>query len=250
MLKPIVYFREELEMPEGKLAAQVSHALMMLVTSQMKDCEEGRIISSEKSVKLNDWIISGFEFDLIPSSEKEMEKVASKLNKNQYKKVVDQGRTVFEGVKTLTCMVVFPEGLEAEEEESHNKENLGEIRSKQHVLLNIREIEKNIPELMAKASVSVLFELANVLDEGSNKGSFFFDFNENEALATWLNGSFAKIGLGTKKKKKIEKAMVAATESGIKFTEIKNSDNEPVVVAFEPSFPESLKGVTSSFHTI
>ena len=108
-------------MPSGKVAAQVSHASMAFVVKKIQD----NVVNRDKNGTISEVVLSNDIFDgwvngsfakliLSVRSEDEMNQVMERLNKSEmienvdYFKIIDQGRTVFEGVETWTCTGFVP----------------------------------------------------------------------------------------------------------------------------------------------
>lgn len=135
-LKQVILVNGWLDMPAGKLASQVSHASMVFLTNWIKtgvvvtkNCRE---INQEISASFEEerqtleldyryieeivpWLTKSFpKIVLLARSQEELEDIiiraeAFGLNENEgYFKIIDSGRTVFNGINTHTCTGFVP----------------------------------------------------------------------------------------------------------------------------------------------
>ena len=102
-IKQVIIIRKDLNMPAGKLAAQASHAAVNAVLSLQKLGEQETIL---------EWLATGFtKVCLEVNSEEELKAIEEKaieLNLVNSRIIVDSGRTVFNGIKTKTCLAIGP----------------------------------------------------------------------------------------------------------------------------------------------
>lgn len=103
-------------MEPGKLSAQVAHAALVNILNLAHHTseEEGMIfktLSYEVNSDVHHWIENGFtKVVLAVDSKEEMLEIfekAKKLNLNT-SLIIDDGRTVFNGEKTITCVAIGP----------------------------------------------------------------------------------------------------------------------------------------------
>lgn len=98
-MKQIIVMRKDLKMPRGKEIAQGSHASMKATLENL----------THPSVV--EWLNGSFtKIAVGVSSLEELEEVIAKANANRIitSKIVDSGRTVFNGVPTVTCAAIGP----------------------------------------------------------------------------------------------------------------------------------------------
>ena len=106
-------------MPKGKIAAQVAHASLGVILPYIGhvtkcDDEKWRINHGVIDVNvscLHVWLNAAFTKVCVKvSSLEELEEYEEKLTWNDIptKKIVDSGKTIFNGVPTVTCLGVLP----------------------------------------------------------------------------------------------------------------------------------------------
>lgn len=139
-VKQVIVVRKDLKMPVGKVAAQVAHAAMSFLTRGLmrpvrfeddpwaidawmshpyagrKDpitVEERKLIVDEE---LAYWIDGSFTKVVVTvNSEDELLEIYEKAKNAglRHTLITDEGRTVFDGVATHTCVAVGPNYIEA-----------------------------------------------------------------------------------------------------------------------------------------
>lgn len=116
-LKQVIVVNGWLDMPAGKLAAQVSHASMAFLTNALRQSKDRTepfnevLIETLGEETLNDWLLgdSFTKLILVARTPEEWEDVKRRLVKydladfRDYIQIIDQGRTCFDGVPTHTC---------------------------------------------------------------------------------------------------------------------------------------------------
>lgn len=116
--KQIIVIRRDLNMPPGKLAAQVSHASMAFLTKEAVIQSEGlryHVKSSSlphgSASEVLDWIQDSYtKICLGVDSLEELENVqyyAIQAGLNVHE-IIDNGLTCFNGVLTKTCIAIGP----------------------------------------------------------------------------------------------------------------------------------------------
>lgn len=125
--KQVILIRKDLQMPAGKLGAQVAHASLACILQMgkwdwdYKDTEETAIqrefsITVDDGSPVHDWMTKSFpKITLEVKNEAQLkryydEAVAAGLPASW---IVDAGRTVFNGVPTPTCVGIGPASREA-----------------------------------------------------------------------------------------------------------------------------------------
>lgn len=130
--KQVILIRKDLQMPAGKLAAQVAHASMACILnmgkwqggSRFKEQEDGFTVIAgtrtftiqlDEDSPVHDWMTKSFpKITLEVKNEAQLkryydEAVAAGLPASW---IVDAGRTVFNGVPTPTCVGIGPASRE------------------------------------------------------------------------------------------------------------------------------------------
>ena len=111
--KQVIVVRRDLNMPPGKLAAQVAHASIAFLTRRLKPknhynpCDTTCYLSQAEY----DWCFEqGFtKVVLGVDSEEELEAIAKAAESGfEVHRIVDEGRTTFDGVPTFTCVGIGP----------------------------------------------------------------------------------------------------------------------------------------------
>lgn len=113
-IKQVIVVRRDLNMRKGKLAAQVAHAAMKFL---LDNNEAGRVDKLE--VNLNNWesvwIREKFTKIVVGcDSQQELENLVMKaqLHGVSVSPIIDDGKTEFNGEKTLTCAAFGPASTE------------------------------------------------------------------------------------------------------------------------------------------
>lgn len=135
-VKQVIVVRKDLNMPTGKLAAQVAHAAMAFLTKDLRNYSSlvddpysdeiwhGMPSSSEKmryrkievDRELAFWVDGSFTKAVVSvNSEAELLEIyeKAKMTRIRHTLITDEGRTVFNGVPTHTCVAVGPNYIEA-----------------------------------------------------------------------------------------------------------------------------------------
>ena len=116
MTKQIIAVRKDLNMRKGKLAAQVAHASMAFLTRKMIGTDGGNgVYEICLSAEENKWIHKSFTKVIVGvDSEQELLDLIQRgrsLGIITWE-IVDEGRTEFQGVPTLTCAAFGPDKAE------------------------------------------------------------------------------------------------------------------------------------------
>lgn len=126
--KQVIVARRDLMMPDGKLAAQVGHAVIKVFLDMGTWDDKKYLVNSVNGQKLGEHHVS--EFKLIPASEhmeywmrKSFPKAVLGIDSEEEieilyceaqraglpcSKVIDTGRTVYDGAHNLTCIAIGP----------------------------------------------------------------------------------------------------------------------------------------------
>jgi len=110
-VKQLIIIRKDLGMNKGKLAAQAAHASLGAILSIADKSAERVIIDCSKDPAVNAWLNGAFaKIALAVNSEEELEQCYKIAKENGFPcaYIVDNGTTVFNGVKTPTCLGIGP----------------------------------------------------------------------------------------------------------------------------------------------
>ena len=115
-IKQLIIVRKDLEMPAGKLAAQVSHASLLAFLNSLdkksREAEKNQeIYILDKSNCSYDWIHGSFaKVVLGVKNENQLLKYKKIAEENgiPFALITDEGRTCFDGEPTITCLGVGP----------------------------------------------------------------------------------------------------------------------------------------------
>lgn len=116
-VKQVILVNSWVDMPPGKVAAQVSHASMVFLAVKAKnsgvEVKDDVVVSTIEwdSDFWDNWFVNGTFAKLVLAvrSQEEYNQVVKRLEKNgliinqDYFEIIDHGRTVFDGVPTHTC---------------------------------------------------------------------------------------------------------------------------------------------------
>jgi PTH2 family peptidyl-tRNA hydrolase len=113
--KQVIVVRRDLNMPVGKIAAQVAHAAMGAIKSQMlvsaSDEKREYTLVVENGTALEDWWEGIFTKPVLGCKDlAELEAIESKAIEAGLPvcRIVDSGKTVFNGQPTVTCLAIGP----------------------------------------------------------------------------------------------------------------------------------------------
>ena len=122
--KQVIVVRRDLKMKHGKMAAQVAHAAMSFLTHEGRvewewqaDMLNGVFMNDDYSIiqhngAIRDWLNNSFtKVVLGVDSEEELRELLLKAEESGVMAhlVIDNGRTVFNNVKTPTCLALGPD---------------------------------------------------------------------------------------------------------------------------------------------
>lgn len=115
-IKQLIIVRKDLEMPVGKLAAQVSHASLLSFLNSLdktdeKDEKSREIYILNKDNCAYDWIHGSFAKVILGvKNESQLLKYKKIAEENDipFALITDEGRTCFDGEPTITCLGVGP----------------------------------------------------------------------------------------------------------------------------------------------
>lgn len=107
MIKQVIIVRKDLNMPVGKLAAQVAHAAVNSVLNGLTNSE----INNDFNITYDEWMHTGYtKICLEVASKEELEKIYKEVIDKGFINsgiIIDEGRTCFKE-PTATCFAVGP----------------------------------------------------------------------------------------------------------------------------------------------
>lgn len=118
LVKQVIVVRKDLKMSSGKMSAQVAHAAMAFMTRGLmrpvnnNTVEERKLIVDEE---LAHWLDGSFTKAVVAVESEEALLEIYLRAKNaglRHTLITDEGRTVFNGVHTHTCVAVGPNYVE------------------------------------------------------------------------------------------------------------------------------------------
>lgn len=112
-VKQVIVVRTDLKMPVGKIAAQVSHASMAFLTRGLRAdaLRPDQIRSIHVDEEMAQWIDGAFTKAVVGCDGEEMLLSiyqAAKTAGCRASLIQDEGRTVFNGIPTYTCVGIGP----------------------------------------------------------------------------------------------------------------------------------------------
>lgn len=241
MLK--IYLRNDLKMRKGKMAAQSAHAAMKLFFEVMKKTNDKMILESKNLILMENFINNPVVEIIMINSEEELNLMLDKSKPHSI--VIDNGRTEFNGVKTVTC------GAQGIFEESTSTEMVvpydvwSDMKSKQVFVFN-----KNVPLSKVNAcKLAVISCLNNVYSKLITSGETkYYNLNIKNEFNDWILNAFGKICLSVEDMDGFNSLLLDLEENNIKYN--KYNYNENYCLCIEPKYPEEIDGVTGSLKLI
>lgn len=116
MIKQVIVLRKDLHMRKGKFIAQACHGVGMSIYQQASvapnhDASCDMVMVVPVSFDFIEWLQTGTKkVAVYVNSEEEMQDLIDKCKALSLpiQEVIDNGLTEFDGVKTLTCVVIGP----------------------------------------------------------------------------------------------------------------------------------------------
>ena len=119
-IKQVILVRKDLNMPSGKLMAQAAHASVQTILNRMHIDTENfedfagiyRVLNTTSNSALNLWICGEQKkICLAVNSQEELDYYYNKALENNLmcSYIIDNGHTVFNGVRTPTCIAIGPD---------------------------------------------------------------------------------------------------------------------------------------------
>jgi peptidyl-tRNA hydrolase len=243
-----IFANKTLNMPTGKLAAQVSHGAMKLLLDRFYLSDNKLIMSDDKSIEwYHEWKEQAFKVnvELVPFSIFDSESVKI-IGTTAY--IIDSGRTIFNGIPTLTViaqtnivLMDYKRQIEPQLTEKTNEE------SRQILLVDRSSSAIDDPTSIASQTASLsLLNLIQYLESDGER--YYFDLTKNEELKSWLLGSFAKITLSLKSESKINNSLAKIKEIGIKF--VNDNSNGISLSAIGPCKKSTIESITKKMQLL
>ena len=211
----IIYIRKDLNMRKGKAIAQASHAAQLAIFQLFEMSSENAYMdATTMRGMIIPWLNSddSIKIEWVDNQEALENRIKAAVNVNcLVSSVVDQGRTEFKGVKTLTSAAVLPpmfkqrvgsrpltpvnlKNLLEQDKKGGLNRLLKPMGTKQVFVLN-KAYKISRDNLIAKSvatSINAIFLLCN-----SNDQRVWINFRTASTLTSWLSGHYAKIVTGT-----------------------------------------------------
>lgn len=110
-VKQLIVIRKDLGMKKGKIAAQACHASMGALLKMCEISDDGVKLDFNENKAAKEWLQGSFaKVALAVNSEEELKRCYDLAEENGIPAayIVDNGTTVFNGVKTATCVGIGP----------------------------------------------------------------------------------------------------------------------------------------------
>lgn len=111
-VKQVIIARKDLNMSPGKLASQVAHASLGALLSEIRDTRTGTTFTLKEKSAAYTWLNEDFtKVVLQVNSEEELLELyrIAKSKGMPCALIADDGKTEFDGVKTITCLGIGPD---------------------------------------------------------------------------------------------------------------------------------------------
>lgn len=241
MLK--IYLRDDLKMRKGKMAAQSAHAAMKLLFEVMKKTNDRMTLENKELILIESFLKEPVVEIIMINSEEELNLMIDKSK--PYSIVIDNGRTEFNGVKTVTC------GAQGIFEMSEATEmvvpyNVGsDIKSKQVFVFN-----KDIPLSKINACKLAVISCINniyskIITDGNTK---YYDLIVKSEFNDWILNAFGKICLSTENMNSFNSLLLKLEEKEIKYNKYNFGGN--YCLCIEPKYPENIDYITGELKLI
>jgi PTH2 family peptidyl-tRNA hydrolase len=124
-VKQVIVVRKDLKMNKGKIAGQVAHASVGVLTRFMTRTLNGNV-NFYPTKEIKEWLFDGSFVKIVVGCDSLQELMNLELESNK-KNIVnclitDNGTTIFNGIQTITCLAIGPD------EESKIDEITGHLR--------------------------------------------------------------------------------------------------------------------------
>lgn len=247
--RPLLLIKEDINMPRGKILAQVGHAISLMVLNLMAGNYEHRRLSPSNTKHMEGWFRNRCPVEIRMVSSASFDQAVTNYADQGVTVVEDHGRTVFNGVKTETVAVV-PFGFILPFE--HQCVDRGQIVAKdkeraadelrQVLLVNTRSKQclNDLIGYTVLATVQTIYWHMEHVD-----GEHHFDLTRSR-MGEWLDGAFAKIALSTKAIEQQKSDLLAAN---IGFEALER-EGECVLICTQPVEKSLLEPITSGLRVL
>ncbi|WP_338923666.1 peptidyl-tRNA hydrolase (plasmid) [Pseudomonas silesiensis] len=194
MKKLKIAMRSDLNMRMGKMAAQSGHAAMKVLASHMRPSKDGLRLSNAKMNTLNAFLAAPDVSFSFVEDEAAVQTFLGQADDGQ--KVIDNGATEFNGIKTVTCAAngIFTEKWEDAPYDC--AEDGSERKARQYFIFSrTRPLKKET--VCALAAIGCLSQMAKMLepDTQSDYKQYLISSRTNIAFDSWIKSGYAKIAL-------------------------------------------------------
>jgi len=243
--RPVLMIKNDLNMPHGKLCAQVSHAISLMILNLMTGDYEYRQISEANQEKLEAWLKQGCPVQCVMIDTAAFNERLAAEPKGFATVIEDHGRTVFNGQKTVT-VAALPYGFDVQPMTDGYivaKEKPQTDDEKRQVFIIDTSSKNKLEDLISMTIVATVLCIM-----GHRVDYCGYDFSLTH-MAEWLDGGFAKVFLSTKE---IEKNKEALIEKEISFIELSShKDPEKVkMLCLLPFSKEEVGNATEGLRTL
>lgn len=247
MKKLKIAMRSDLNMRMGKMAAQSGHAAMKVLASHMRPSKDGLRLSASKMNTLTAFLANpDVDFSFV-ENETEVQTFMGLAGDSQ--KVIDNGATEFNGVKTVTCAAsgIFTEKWE---DTPYNcAEDGTERRARQYFIFSrSKKLQKG--DVCALAAIGCLSQMSKMLelDSQSDYKQYLISSRTNIAFDSWIKSGYAKIALSTPSDEALLalQAQFDALGSTTSLVEL----NGVKMLAVGPEFHDNISHLTSDLKLI
>lgn len=241
MLK--IYIRNDLKMRKGKMAAQSAHSAMKLLFDVMIKKDNKMILPLNEVKELKSFIECP-KIEIIMS--KDLEELEGQVNKEKpHSFIIDNGRTEFNGVQTLTCAAegIFKTSVLKEINVPNTYGT--EIKAKQIFIYN-KDYPLSKIKACEQAVLSCMLMIFSKLKVAEDY--MYYDLSEKNSFTDWITNAFGKIALSTENTESIldiEKQLIAQK---IKYEKIISDNN--ICLCIEPMYPIDIDPITSTLKLI
>lgn len=109
-VKQVIVVRKDLNMRKGKIASQVAHASMKFLIEN-SESDRGNEVMTILSPDETEWVFGSMTKIVVGVNSEDMLRqliLIAKMRDVEVHEVIDEGRTQFNGIPTLTCAAFGP----------------------------------------------------------------------------------------------------------------------------------------------
>lgn len=234
-----IYVRNDLKMRKGKMAAQSAHAAMKLFFESMTKTATLMVLQAKQRQEFLSFLEHPVVDIVMVKDENEMNAI---LNKDlPFSMIIDNGRTEFHGVPTLTCAA---QGIftACPMTEMNVPQTYGsEIKSKQIFIFN-KDVPLSKEKACQQAVLSCLKLLYSLMTHDEENNVSVFDITQQNALIDWIMNAFGKIALSTKTLAELMTLHEALNQAGFIVEHLQDDGNHCLCVS--PQYPNDIDVIT------